>query len=884
MKKKLFFKVLIVVFIMTRTISFSQSSIEGEIVDSDSKKPLFGVNVFVKGTEKSTTTDFDGFFSLSNDVDFPCTLEISSLGFETKEVIVKNKETDLKISLRIDDSLLKDLLITANKRIESAQKVPMSVSVLPQIKLRRLGAKRFKDYANGIPNLAFSPSGNEGYGRQSNNVAIRGISGKNTTAMYLDETPLPENIGIRLLDVNQIEILKGPQGTLYGSRNMGGAIKTITNQPNTNGIEGSIKIENSSVKEGDQNYNIEGILNIPLGNKLALRFGGFYDFESGIFDTRINNQANVLNKQPVVTVTNGIESIDIKTDGCDICLKTDKENIDDKEEYGINFSLGYFPNQNISIVPKVIIQDLKGSGYDFAESETGQFIKDGNFDQIRASGIPESFNDKWEFYSLTGKIDVGKGSFISSTSFLNRNILEKEDSGEIVLRLYDFWDKIWNPSDGLYNTWAFYMSKEVFEKQLNQELRFQSNFGNKFEFTAGVFYTDNNLKSYWNSEENAKGFISYVDAIQYDDYIDAEIQNTNPNVPLYEYFGHAKNTEFAAFGEFYYKLTPKLKATLGFRYFNAEIILDTFDWGFSLYDGITYNDDGTPDYESSRSVVDKESKKEDGIIPKFNLTYDITDNQLIYINAAKGFRLGSVNDIVNLFLSSEELIELGYQDGKPPKIYNSDYLWNYELGYKGKSPNGKWVANLSIFYNTWENLQQIKSLLSGYAFTTNVGGARSYGLEFEVKGKLTNNFTIEGGYGYLIAEMSEDVSFLGVNKGDKIFGSSPHTANFSIEYNKKLSGTKTLYGNIMYQFVGERVGSYKPEVDTHLVFAPYSILNTRIGLQIGKYDIAVFANNLTNTFANYGSPNAHSGDLIERPRYVTNRPITIGASVRYKFN
>ena len=883
------------IFFSTLTV-IAQSEISGKVTDAITNEPLLGANVVIKGTTTGTTTNFDGEFILSSSDDFPWTLEVSYIGFKIKEIIVESAQSNLVFTLDEDSAKLEEVIITANKRSQSAQKVPMSVSVLSPVKLQRSGAEEFKDYANGIPNLAFSPSGDGNSGRASTNVAIRGISGRNTTAMYLDETPLPENIDIRLLDVDRVEVLKGPQGTLYGSRNMGGAVKTITKSPNVTAISGSVKAEISTVKEGDQNYNLEGVLNLPLGDKLALRMSGFYDYESGIFDTRINRQANVANKDEIVTVTSqdGSETINIATDGCDICSETDRENIDDKTQYGFNISLGYYPTENISIIPKVIIQDLKGSGYDFAESDitesvlvdgvlTGVF-PEGNFDQDRNSGIPETFTDKWKFYSLTGKIDTDFGSFISSTSFLDRDIFEKEDTGEITMPLFSegFWDLLWNPSEGLYNTWAFYMSREVREKQFNQEVRFQSDFKGKFEFTAGAFYNSSSVEADWASEENGKGFISWVDAVQWDYFASPEEQETNNNVPIYSYDGEDKSTEFALFGEFYYNITPKLKATLGLRYFDAKTTKDVFDIGYTVWDGETFLEDGSPDYESSRTVI-KGEIKESGVNPKFNLTYEIDDNKLIYANAAKGFRLGGVNDVVNFFLSSDELIELGYADGRQPATYESDYLWNYELGYKGKSKNGKWVTNVAVFYNDWQNLQQGKALLSGYSFTSNVGSARSYGLELEIRNRINENFTVAAGYGYLNAELSEDVPTLGASKGDKILSTAPHTGNISLDYNKNISNTKTLYGTAGYQFVGERVGSFQPEIDPHLVFGAYSILNARVGMQIKNYDIAVFGNNLTTTFANYGTPNAFSGDLRERPRYATNRPITVGVALKYFF-
>lgn len=887
MKNKYLNRILLVFCIILSFESIAQNTLTGKIIDKTNNTPLEGANIVIEGQKNGVITNLAGEFTIKSDVAFPWKLVISYVGSKTQTVVVENNLIPLIIELESDSNILKDVIVTANKRAQSSQKVAMSITTLSPVKLARSGAEEFKDYAIGIPNLQMAPSGDGNSGRASNNIAIRGISGANTTAMYLDDTPLPANIDIRLLDVARVEVLKGPQGTLYGARNMGGAVKTITNQPNTKKFSGSITSSFDKVKEGDLDYSIQSVINAPINKKLALRIGGFYDFESGIFDTKLNPNAVVQNSQPIVTVS-GLDlngdprTININTDGCAICLTKNKDNIDDKKQYGVTASLGYFPTDKISIISKVTIQDLKGSGYDFAESETGAFQSQGNFNQVRSSGIPESFNDKWQFYSLTGKVETDYGSFISSTSYLNRNIFEKEDSGELTLRLFSFWDQIWNPSAGLYNMWAYYMTREVKDTLFNQEFRFQSDFKNKFEFTAGAYYNSDNSTADWLSGENGKGFISYISAAQWGDYDEAIRQNNNQTVPIYQYQGNDKSSEIAFFCELYYKLTPKLKATVGLRYFDAQTKKDVYDWGYTVFDGVTFNADGTPDYESSRTTI-KGSSKENGVNPKFNLTYELSKSKLIYVTAAKGFRLGGVNDIVNSYLSSAELISLGYADGKQPANYGSDYLWNYEMGYKGSLANGKLITNVAVFYNDWKNLQQTKALTSGYSFISNVGNARSYGFELEVRGKVTNEIEISGGYGYLNAELAEDVPNLGAQKGDKILNTSPHSGNLSFDYNKKLSDTKSIYSTIGYQYVGERFGSFKPEADVHKVYGSFSTLNARIGMQIKKYDLSIFGNNLTNTFANYGTPSAFSGDLVSRPRFATNRPITIGLDLKFSF-
>jgi iron complex outermembrane receptor protein len=265
------------------------------------------------------------------------------------------------------------------------------------------------------------------------------------------------------------------------------------------------------------------------------------------------------------------------------------------------------------------------------------------------------------------------------------------------------------------------------------------------------------------------------------------------------------------------------------------------------------------------------------------LTYEISSNKLVYVNAAKGFRLGGVNDIVNNYLSQAQLVELGFPDGKQPANYGSDYLWSYEGGFKGAWANGKLITNVAVFYNDWQNLQQSKALNSGYSFISNVGNARSYGFEIELRAKIIKELDISGGYGYLNAELTEDVPTLGAQKGDEILNTAPNTANVTLDFNKSLSNNKLLYATASYQYMDKRYGSFTPEIDVNKVYGSFSVVNARVGLQIKKYDLSIYGNNLTNTFANLGSPNAFSGDLTSRPRYTVNRPITFGFEGRYSF-
>jgi len=270
-KKHLF----LIAFVMLLGLNLSaQITVKGIVTEEETNQPLSGTNVIIEGTTKGTVTDFEGKFSIKLPSEGGI-LDFSNMGFTTQVIPVNQNTGDLNVVMIADANQLEDIIITANKTAQSSQKVALSVSVVGIKQLQRTGAKDFRDYAAGIPNLSFGTQGGDAGGRFSNKISIRGISGANTTAMYLNGSPLPESISPNLIDVSRVEVLKDPQGTLYGSATMGGAIKVVTNKPNvTNGF---IEVESSAVKEGDFNYNVQGLVNVPITDKLAFRGSDCYN-------------------------------------------------------------------------------------------------------------------------------------------------------------------------------------------------------------------------------------------------------------------------------------------------------------------------------------------------------------------------------------------------------------------------------------------------------------------------------------------------------------------------------------------------------------------------------------------------------------------------------
>lgn len=838
---------------------FSQTTIKGKITDANTGEPLIGVSIFIKNLEKGTVTDLNGdyFFKLKKEDGAFVKLAMTYTGYISQTIEVMNNAAlvNRDITLVADILQLESVIVSANKKAQSSQAVPMSITTLSPQQLRRTGAQEFRDFASGIPNLSFDTQGAGLYGRFDNGISIRGIVGKNTTAMYLDETPLPENIDPRLVDVGQVEILKGPQGTLYGSRNMGGAIKIMTNQPNVSQLEGSADLNFAKVQEGDFDYGTQAILNIPITKKIAFRGVGYYDYKSGVFDRKINPNAHILNLESSINLPL-IESstFNIITDGCPACDLTNKENIDSKTNYGYQASLGFYPTKNIAIMAKTIAQKLNGDGYDFAEGQVG------NFEQIRVSGVPEYFQDEWQHYSLLADIGLGIGRLISSTSYLKRNILEVDDDGESFSRGFEVYD-----GEEALDFFAGNISKDIDFEQFNQEIRFQSDLGGPIDFTLGAYYMTSKEHEDWLSSNTGAG--SYISLLIYEDLEFAE-EVEEEQYDFYDFGGVYDSKEIALFGEVYYSITSDLKATLGLRYFDATLGLNTFETGFIV------------DAEYFEVVG---QVNESGVIPKFNLTQQLGKNKLAYLTVAKGYRLGDLNEIVPDVYCAEFLTDL--PDGKHPRTFESDFVWNYEVGFKGTWANGKIVTNAAVFYNDWQNLQQTRTLECGYSFVSNVGAAHTTGLELEAKAKVFKNLEIGAGLGLLSSIIDKGGPNLEAVRGDRILFVPDVTANTNIQYTQKLNDNSSAYLRVDIQHVGERLNTFSPEEleSAHLIFDPYTIVNTRLGIQFSRMEFSLWMNNVTNTAANFGDIFSVAVDIPGRPRYATNRPRTVGINARYYF-
>jgi iron complex outermembrane recepter protein len=837
------------------SVASNAQTLFGKVTDVKSGEGLIGASIVLDGTGQGTITDAFGKYKLSlpAGTSNPFIVNITMTGYVPQKVSSNNNTSELTLNIALHEgTTLGEVMVTANRKSQNLQNVPMSISTLSPAELRRNNSLEFRDYAIRIPNLAFGTQGGGGTfndGRMSNQISIRSIGGTNATSFYLDETPLPETLDPRILDIARVEVLRGPQGTLYGSGSMGGAVKVVTNRPNADKMEGSVLLTGATVKDGGIDQNIEALYNIPLiPHKVALRVGGFRDYQSGIFDKILLKSWN--GKPARVLNTNTPRQTQ------DVV-----ENIDGKTKYGFHAGLGIYPTENFEMQAKVIYQNLSGKGYDFADSTAS------NLKQNRIAGFPESFSDAWYHASLVNQLQLGIAKLISSTSYTSRQFDEVEDQTEFISSVPGFTAPVLSDA-GLF--WAAGQQRGGNYNKFVQELRLSTQSTSAWNASVGIYYADEKLAESGQGISGSNGTTGIATSLQ-DFVVGAASGSDN----LYRFKNDVRTRETALFGELYYAPTEHLRMTLGLRAFDAQ-------------KERTYNADG---FILAPEVFNTTLKlHETGINPRLILNYEPNTRTNLYVSASRGFRLGGLNDAIPPAFCKADLDQLKAERITLPKDYKSDFIWTYEAGVKSRLLGDRMILNAAVYYNDWSNLQQFRRLPCGFVFTGNVGHASSVGFETDIKMRLIAGLDLGIGLGYSESKVEAVTLELGAKTGDRLPFAPRLTGNFNAQYAWDIAKSTTAYIRADFQHVGERVSQFptigidgKRAVEKWRVLPAYSILNARVGVNYKQYDFALFGNNLTNEAANFGDINALSAELAGRPRYMRNRPMTIGVSARAFF-
>jgi outer membrane receptor protein involved in Fe transport len=787
---------------------------------------------------------------------------------------------------------LEEVIVTATKRELNLQDVPHNIDVLSSIDIERMGAKSLEDQIKGLPSISMN---NTLPGR--NSLVIRGISSGGfdyrrdaSVAIYVDEQPMTtssQQVGVRAIDMERIEMLAGPQGTLFGSSSQAGTMRYITKKPHSNGFGGNIEAHYGLTDDGEPSFDLSGVLNIPvIEDKLAVRAVGYTSHDGGYVDNVLGTSlsGNFDNAQLV------------------------EEDFNEYDTDGGRISALWNISDGWSALASVITERTHSEG----SWETDPFLGDHKITRF----MKESRDDEWYSAGLTLEGDLGFATLSMTATHFDRDIAYNWDNnsyaqakdrwfgGGLYYEQYyagnPYYYQYYNLP--LYN--ADYIPSTIFNDQEQQrdaiEIRLTSNSEGSLRYTAGFFYEDVYDEWYYGTVQpgitntTMWGYANYL-AYYYgvaSNYYNNYTPNTNITYPLAETDVSYSNTlrrtvkQTAVFAEVEYDITDDLTVLGGIRW--AEYDRDEYS-RFAFPEGLPAGDRGTGD--GSFANVGKS----DDTFFKAAIRYNLDDDRMIYGLYSEGIRLGGINS------------QRAANTGRLPLVYNPDFIDNYEFGVKSTWVDGRFAFNANLFYMEWSDYQFGADFdewwLRG---TVNAGSAESIGVEFQTDWQVTDYLLLSANGFVANPEYSEDWSnnFVGgvqqppspgdltVQKGMPM-PNSPESKLYVSAYYE----VPDVWGGNMWFYVDY---SYQSEVwvsNTTIInndldgLAPsWSSTSAAVGLQLQNgVDIEVHVKNLLNndgyTWVSTGE--GGDADLFGDPRWHTlrslERPRTIWFTVKKRF-
>ncbi|KGQ17843.1 TonB-dependent receptor [Lysobacter dokdonensis DS-58] len=636
-------------------------------------------------------------------------------------------------------AVLDTVTVTAQKRTEDVQKVPISIQVLGKEKLDELDLKDFNDYAAYVPALSFD-TGEGG----SAVPYMRGVaSGENSNhsgpqpsvGVYFDEQPVTTIGGvldINLYDIDHVEALAGPQGTLYGASSQAGTLRIITRKPDKEAFSAGYAFGVNTLTGGDNGFVAEGFVNLPIGKNAAIRVVAWDKKDAGYVDNK--------------PATRTFPSWDADSGGNGTITNVGtvaEDNYNDIFTRGARAALRFDFAENWSVTPMVMTQKTDSYGNFAGDDHLGDYIVNKYY--------PESATDDWTSAALTVEGKIGNFDLTYAYSHLRREIDSEFDYSD-----YSFWyDSLdgsgayfYDDTGALINPSQIIVGVDKYTKQ-SHELRIASPSDEDFRFVAGVFFqkqTHDILQQY-------KVIGDLAASLEVTGWPDT-IWLTNQG---------RRDTDEAAFGEVSYDFNDHWTATVGARYFRYDNSLRGF-FGYSAGYSSNYGEAlcflDTPYHGAPCVNLDNTVKKSDTIF-KGNLTYHIDENKLIYGTWSEGFRPGGLNRNGNV------------------GPYLPDYLTNWELGWKTTWQDNRLAFNGAVFQEDWDDIQYSFLPPSGSGLTVirNAGNARVRGLEMDLSWAATYNFRLNGGVAFYDAELTKEYCGFNDLAGNPVTACPPGTVN-----------------------------------------------------------------------------------------------------------
>ena len=776
-----------------------------------------------------------------------------------------------------------EIVVTATRQDQVVTKVPESISAFPAARLAVLNVKSFQDLAKFTPGVA--------YDDQTHNVAVRGISstaGSGTTGIYIDDTPiqvraLGQNANDALpavFDLDRVEVLRGPQGTLFGAGSEGGTIRYITPQPSLTAPSGYAHSEISWTDGGAPSYELGAAAGGPIvEDKLGFRLSAWGRRDGG-----------------------WIDRVDFDT------LQPTQRNANSVDTFVTRAALAWKPADGLLITPAIYFQDRNQHNEDqywtaISAPGAGRFL----------DGTPEPMVDKDRFVlpSLKIEYDGAAVKVIATTSYYDRHELVNGYSG--TLYNLSYFQQLTGagtdpmgapcascggaPSPLLLPTgpnlpgFGPYQAQTNItnnQKNLTQEIRLQSaDPAARLNWTLGVFYSYDTQRSV--EEINDPQLPALTQYLWGEDMLTAWGEDLLPGGDDYINDTTGHDRQIALFADAAYAVTDQLKLDVGLRYAWTH-----FDY-HNLNDGpqdLLCTAPGTSPGPNCGADLESGGKDEHPFTPKVSLSYQLSQDDLLYATVSKGYRIGGATPPLPADACG----------GVFPTSYGSDSVWDYEAGAKVRLFDRRLQVSASAFYIRWSNIQQaIQVPTCGIQFTTNLGDAISQGFDVQTDWRVSDAFQLNAALGYTDAHYTHDAllnaadpdtgapeSFVVVKKGD-VLNVAPWTLSFGGQYNLKLADHPA-FVRLDWEFSSRRthpLPNEDPGVDPTFYDPglapdpPTYQLSARAGVTLDRWDIALYAQNLLDAHPRLGLNHQDQYTLLYEAE--TLRPLTIGLAASYRY-
>jgi iron complex outermembrane receptor protein len=799
------------------------------------------------------------------------TLTASIPGFRTVTRVVNVAAgASGQLDFSLDALLTEEITVTATKREQTVLNVPFSVAAPTEEVLRARGVENMEGVAANVGGFTV-----QNLGPGQSQVAMRGVSAgqivrdqpgvKEQVGVYLDESVISLSLftpDLDLFDANRVEVLRGPQGTLFGSGSLSGTVRYITNQPEMRVTKGFVELGGSGVSGGNGAGNAKLGFNLPLGPKAALRVASYYDRTPGYIKA----------VQPSLAV---------------------KKNVNDGFRTGLRAAVKIAPNDRLSITPRIVYQRVDADGWNRTDvfnilanpfTTTRPAVTLG--DRSQFTQLKERFTDDFVLGDVNIDYKFGGVALTSITSYTYRDILVVRDAtaltGSITGGTIGLPESVYTLNAPLYdattaNVWT-------------QELRVSGGGKTRVPWLAGGFFSHTDRD--YGQDLPVNGFEDL-----------SGIPTRGLRAPKDSLFfsdlGYKLN-QFALFGEATASLTDRFSLTGGLRYYHFS------EDKAQIFDGLFGNDDNGKTLVSQPGSTDA-----NGVAPRLIATYKLADRTNLNAQISRGFRLGGINDPLNVPLCTpQDLVTFGGRD-----TWKDETAWNYEVGVKSKVLGGRGAVGVSAFYMDLRDLQATVTAGScSSRVVFNVPKARSQGFEAEFEATPTRNidFAISGSFNDSTLRStltSTDANGLvsvvsGIEKGRRL----PTVPKFQLAtaatYQWEVMPGALAYVTGTYQHVGSRFTQVGDEdlgtlnllsFGANTIGAPltasvftydpklpaYDLVNLRVGLRRERWDISAFVNNVTDERALL-SLDRERGTRA-RIGYLTNQPRAFGIATRIDF-